>query len=307
MRALVLALFLAACGDYELQPTITGKLTPTEHVVPTDRGYPAVAVITQVKGPESVLYDPEQDVYFVSNINGGHLVPDNNGFISRVNAETLQVELKWIEGGRSGVELHAPKGMTVLGDTLYVSDLSGVRRFHRRTGAPLGEIEIPNATFVNDITTDGQSLFVSDTGVTMGPGMRFRNNGTEAIWQVRGNEVTRFASGATLEEPNGLDYHDGRLWVVSFGSNELYSIDRGRKSRPVRLPKGELDGLVHLKDGSALIASWQEQGIYRWDGDEFRIVLEGIAAPADIGYDSRRDRLLVPRSAANQVTIHAMR
>ena len=62
-----------------------------------------------------------------------------------------------------------------------------------------------------------------------------------------------------------------------------------------------------MKDGSALIASWQEQGIYRWDGDEFRIVLEGIAAPADIGYDSRRDRLLVPRSAANQVTIHAMR
>jgi hypothetical protein len=301
----LLAVAFLACGKYELQPTITGKLEPKE-TTPADRGLPAVSILTEVKGPESVLYDPREDVYLISNINGGHLTADNNGFISRVNPDTLKVDLKWIESGRNGVRLDAPKGMMVLGDTLYVSDLTSVRKFDRHTGAPQGEIPIPDATFVNDITTDGKSLFVSDTGIRMGPGTRFLNVGTEAIWRITNDQPAKIASGAALNEPNGLDWFDGKLWVVTFGSNEMYSLDGGKKSDVVELPKGELDGLVHLRDGSALIASWQEQAIYRAKGNDFRIILEGIAAPADIGYDSKRNRLLVPRSASNQVTIHAM-
>jgi hypothetical protein len=58
---------------------------------------------------------------------------------------------------------------------------------------------------------------------------------------------------------------------------------------------------------SVLVSSWREQVVYRGKDEEFSSLLEGIAAPADIGWDSRRNRLLVPRSASNQVTIHALR
>ena len=37
--------------------------------------------------PESVLDDSAQDIYFVSNINGGPLTKDNNGFITRVRPD----------------------------------------------------------------------------------------------------------------------------------------------------------------------------------------------------------------------------
>ena len=54
----------------------------------------AFSVSTGLANPESVLYDPQQDVYFISNINGGLLDRDNNGYISRVDAKTHQVNVK---------------------------------------------------------------------------------------------------------------------------------------------------------------------------------------------------------------------
>src|SRR5438477_2299012 len=79
--------------------------------------------------PESVLYDADQDVYFISNINGQPLNADNNGYISRVKPDTLQGDLQWIQAGKNGVTLNAPKGLVIAGDTLYVADLTTVRKF----------------------------------------------------------------------------------------------------------------------------------------------------------------------------------
>src|SRR2546422_7709536 len=43
--------------------------------------------------------------------------------------------LKFIEGGHSGVTLNAPKGLAIRGDTLWVADIDVVRAFDARTGA----------------------------------------------------------------------------------------------------------------------------------------------------------------------------
>ena len=103
--------------------------------------------------PESVLHDVEQDVYLVSNINGGPVERDNNGFISRVSPEGKVLELKFIEGGKGDTKLSAPKGMAIVGDTLYVTDIASVRVFDRKTGKPKGRIGAGGATFLNDIGT----------------------------------------------------------------------------------------------------------------------------------------------------------
>jgi hypothetical protein len=134
---------------------------------------PALAVIGDLRTPESVLHDPKQDVYFITNVNGALLTADNNGFISRVDAKTMQVNLKWIDAGKNGIHLDAPKGMAIVGDTLYVSDIAGVRKFDRRTGAPTGLIALTGATLINDLTTDGTSVYASDTAVIPGPGTTF--------------------------------------------------------------------------------------------------------------------------------------
>jgi hypothetical protein len=307
---LALLLIVTATGcpaDRTAEKTLRGSALP---VPPAMRGLapPALAVITKLRGPESVLHDREQDLYFISNLDGGLLTVDNNGFISRVHPDSMQVELKWIEGGRGGVRLDAPKGMAILGDTLYVSDITAVRKFDRRTGASLGEIALQGAALINDIATDGKSLYVSDTGLLTGPGTTFYPTGSDAIWKITGDRPEKLASSTTLGHPNGIDYVDGKLRVVTFGPNEIYELEDGKKHDLAQLPRGQLDGLVHLDDGTALVSSWEGDGIYReMERGKFEPILTGIDAPADIGYDFKRHHLLVPSSGTNQVTIHAIR
>jgi hypothetical protein len=301
---LLLPLLTGCPGDRYAQRTLHGSNlnapTPLRGPAP-----PALAVIGQLRAPESVLFDPQQDLYFISNINGSMLSVDANGFISRVNPNTMQVELKWIESGKNGVRLDGPKGMAIVGETLYVSDITAVRKFNRRTGAPEGEIALAGASFINDITTDGKSIYVSDTGVTLGPGTTFLETGTDTIWKITNDRPEKLASSRDLGNPNGLDWYKGALRVITFGSNELYELDGGKKSHAMKVPAGQLDGIVHLEDGTPVISSWRGDEIFRGaGGDDFEAILAGMDAPADLGYDTKRHRLLIPHPTANQVTIH---
>jgi hypothetical protein len=267
---------------------------------------PALVTITGLRAPESVLHDPQQDVYFISNINGAMTTVDGNGFLSRVDAKTFAITPKWVESGKGGAHLDAPKGMAIAGDALYVADITTIRKFDRRTGAPLGDIAIPGATFLNDLTTDGRSVYASDTGVALGPGTTFIDTGSDAIWKITDDKPEKLAATrAELQHPNGLDWINGKLRAVTFGPNELYEISGGKKKTIARLPEGLLDGLVDLPDGSVLISSWQGEGVYRGTaGGDFYPILAGTDSPADLGYDSARHRLLVPHPGLNQVTVH---
>jgi DNA-binding beta-propeller fold protein YncE len=302
MRGVFLALLplLTGCpADRSADPTLRGSALP---LPPPLRALapPALTTITQLRGPESVLHDAGQDVYFISNINGGMLTVDGNGFISRVDAATMKVELKWIAAG-----LNAPKGMAILGNVLYVTDINIIRKFDRRSGAPLGEIAIAGASFLNDITTDGESLYVSDTGIATGPGITFYDTGTDAIWKITRDQPEKFASGIDLQQPNGIDWVGGNLRVVTFRGNALYELDEGRRKDIAKMPGGQLDGVVHLPDGTAIVSSWKGNEIYRAPkrGDA-EAILAGMDAPADLGYDIKRHRLLIPHPTANQVTVH---
>src|SRR3970282_2965143 len=100
-------------------------------VVVTANGVAAQAPAVTVQGvafhtPESSLYDAAEDVYLVANINGSPTAADGNGFISRIGPDGQVLALKWIAGTVSGVTLHAPKGMAIVGDTFYVTAITAV-------------------------------------------------------------------------------------------------------------------------------------------------------------------------------------
>ena len=260
--------------------------------------------LTGFQTPESVLYDPEQDVYFVSNINGQPTVADDNGFISRINPESLQVNLKWIDAAKPDIILNAPKGMAILGDDLYVADLVVVRKFDRKTGKPKGEVAIPGSTFLNDVASDGKAIYVTDSGMKAGAN-GFEPTRSDAVWKIVNDKPQKIAARTDLNRPNGVEIVDGKVWVVSFGANELYQIDKGRKTNVSKLPNGSLDGLVHMSDGTFLVSSWDGKAVYRGKpGGTFATVVDNVTSPADIGYDSKRHRLLIPHFMENVVTIH---
>ncbi len=304
---LLVVLIVAACQKESTEPAPPMKEGTPPMPMTTAASATTASPSNTLSGfatPESVLWDPDQDVYFVSNINGQPLAADDNGFISRINPETLQIDAKWIDAAKPDIILNAPKGMAILGDDLYVADLSVVRKFDRKTGKPKGEIPIPGSTFLNDLASDGKAVYVSDTGMKAGAN-GFEPAGTDAIWKIAGDKPQKIASGSELNRPNGVDVVDGKVWVVSFGANELYQIDKGKKTNVTKLPQGSLDGLVHLSDGSFLVSSWDGKAVYRGKvGGTFDTVVSNVDSPADIGYDTKRHRLLVPHFNENVVTIH---
>ncbi|MBK9035216.1 MAG: SMP-30/gluconolactonase/LRE family protein [Myxococcales bacterium] len=252
--------------------------------------------------PESVLYDAANDRYLVANINGGPADVDDNGFITVLSPDGKVVAAKWIDGAAADVTLSAPKGMAISGGKLWVADVSAVRTFDLATGKPLAEIKIDGADFLNDVaaTADG-GVVVSDTGVDK----TFTPTGNDAIYRIGADgKVTTVIKDKALGGPNGVHVTaDGTIWVVTNGTGELYAIDpSGAKQPGEKLPKGSLDGLVALDGGDLLVSSWEGSAVFRGKpGGPWTAVAEGLKAPADIGWDSKRGWLLVPLFNDNMI------
>jgi sugar lactone lactonase YvrE len=275
-------------------PALSASAAPAE---PPKPAAPAPAVkYTGLSTPESVLYDAEGDRYIVSNINGKPDVADDNGFISLLSPDGKITELKWIEGGKGKTKLDAPKGLGLAKGVLYVADITAVRMFDAKTGAPKGEVKIEKSTFLNDISisADGSKVYVSDSGIKFGE-KGPEPTGTEAVYVIEKGKAKALAKGPDLGKPNGVLSTDKGLVVVTFGSGEAYRLDdKGGKQDVTKLPKGALDGVVPLGD-SLLVSSWEGSAIYKGKlGGSFDVVLSDQASPADIGYDTKRGRVLVP-------------
>jgi sugar lactone lactonase YvrE len=273
---------------------------------------PAAIVVKDaaIKTPESVLYDAEADVYLVSNINGKPTEADDNGTIIKVDPEGKVIDAAFIDGAKKDIKLNAPKGMAIVGDALYVTDLDVVRIFDKKTGKAKGEIRAPKATFLNDISVGpANKLYVSDSGLKLGKD-GLETNGSDAVFVVDTKAVNAKVLSAKkeLHGPNGVLADDDGVYVVTYGGAELYRLNKkGEKEHVTTLPKGGLDGIVKLADGTLLVSSWEGQAIYRGrPGGTFEPVLSNLAGAADIGFDSKRNRVLIPGFTTDTVTIQPL-
>jgi len=270
---------------------------------------PAPIVVQGFQTPESVLYDSRGDVYLVANINGNPTAADGNGFVSKISPTGKVIALKWIDGTKAGVKLNAPKGMAIVGDTLYVADITAVRKFNRSSGQFMGSIDIMGSTFMNDLAAgrDG-SVYASDSGLKPD----FSSSGTDAVYRIdRMGKVTALAKGADLNHPNGVAVRaDGTVLVVGFAEKgEVYALSKdGKRSAVATLPAGQLDGIEIASNGTLLVSSWASSSVYRVMRDGMATaVVENVKAPADIGYDGKRNRVLIPQFQDNKVLIQALK
>lgn len=118
-----------------------------------------VWVTTGLKTPESVLPDPGGEFAYVSNIDGQPLEKDGKGFISKISLKdgTL-IEPQWATG------LNAPKGMALVKDRLYVSDLDRLAEIDTKTGKIVASYDVQNPGFLNDVAADGEGrVYMSDS------------------------------------------------------------------------------------------------------------------------------------------------
>jgi sugar lactone lactonase YvrE len=270
--------------------------------------------------PEGVLHDTASDTYLVSNIQGDPFAADDGGFVSKLSPDGQVLQLKFIDGAQPDIELSSPKGMVVVGEHLFIADMQHVRSFELATGKAKASVHFPGSTMLNDIaaSADG-TLYVSDTGLVAG---KDGNNttGNNALYKLVGETITRIAEGSALSGPNGLWVDQDGLLMVTYAGNSLLrfalpEIDKlaiGKKSKAlepserVTLPNGALGGIVRIDPDRYLVSSWEAKAILLGKLDaklsgKFEALLTDLESPADISFDAKRQRVLVPLFTRNEL------
>jgi len=260
--------------------------------------------------PESVLYDVAGDRYLVSNINGSPDAADGNGYISELSPDGAVKTPKLIEGGVKDVKLDGPKGLIIVGKELWVTDITQVRKFDLKTLAPKGDIKLPEATFANDIALapDGK-VYVSDSSVKATEKGFEPNGGDQVLVIDKAGKVKVLAKSKDLGGPNGLAFGPKGLLVNGLLSNEVFGIGaKGEKVDVIKMPNGGLDGLLVVGD-TLLCSSWGASAVYRGKlgGTSYEPVIQNVKGPADIGWDSKRSRVLIPRFMDDLVEVYDLK
>ena len=135
-----------------------------------------VKVYGGVVSAESCAYDEARGLIMVVNRGANQDEAPNDGFVSLLNHDGSIHTAKWIGQTRDGLVLNHPFGSDVHAGKLYLADSDGgtrdgaprvavIRMFDMSTGAPSGEIRVPEVAWFNDIEVarDG-TIYASQTG-----------------------------------------------------------------------------------------------------------------------------------------------
>lgn len=239
---------------------------------------------------ESVCYYDDSKTILASCIDGNPTDKDGNGFIAQLTISGEIIMLKWIEG------LNAPKGMGIVGNKLYVTDIDRIVVIDVANAVIINEFQVEGARFLNDITiSPNGDVYISDMA-------------TAKIHRIQKGILETWFTSEEFVNPNGLLYEDKEILVGT--RNGIYSI-RIEDQRLWRLIKdtGSIDGLVADGQGSYIISDWQGK-IQLVNTEKDPIILsntsdKGINA-ADIDYIQERNILLVPTFSDNRVMAYEL-
>ena len=299
--AVAVALVLAACGGAD-QAGETGTAESGEAAA----GVPAgpderVRQISGFAGPEAVRHDGDLDVWFVSNFDGPGDERDGNGFISRIFAgEEGEVAIRFITAADEPA-LHAPRGMYIVADTLWVADIDGVHGFLKSDGSRVAFVDLTSFEpgFLNDVAAGpAGALYVTDTGASR-------------IYRIDGREASVVVADSLLGPPNGItwDAEVGRFLLAPWGGvRTLRAWRPGADTLEVWATSedgGFFDGVEVVGD-RVLVASQADSAVHVVEGGATRPLIRVPGAPADIGVDRGRGLVAVPYIAENRVDIWAI-
>jgi hypothetical protein len=238
--------------------------------------------------PESVLPDTKKGILYISLIDGGGWDADGKGGVGKLGVDGKKYESAWITG------LNAPKGSGIVGNRLYVADISEVVVIDIDNGKIAKKIPIENAQGLNDITvTDKGVVYVSDSR-------------TAKIWRIENDKPVLYLD--SMQGVNGLKAIGEDLYI---GSGKLFLKADAKKqlTRIAEVSQG-IDGIEPIGNGDFILTAW---GGYIWyvnaDG-RVETLLETHQQKkntADIGYDAQKKIVYVPTFNAKTVAAYSLR
>ena len=276
--AIVLTISLCSCGSNK---------KPSGEVSSEDAGnqktyelVEAWRTDTLLLVPESVIYDKENDVIYVSNMNYEPRKKDGNGFISKLSTDGEILDLKWVE------DMSSPKGLAIYEGRLYVSDVDEVIIIDIAKGEIIERVHIEGSKMINDISINNEGdIYVSDSDDNC---IFLISNGVVSEWLAEG-----------LNAPNGLLIDGERLLLASMGSEDFAAIDLKTKEITViadSIYKG--DGIAKASiPGHFLVTNWFGQVFLVYPDGSKVTLLDTRASEigaADIDFIPEKSLLLVP-------------
>jgi sugar lactone lactonase YvrE len=291
-------ILLGACAQRSAEPA--APPTPQTPALPEPQWIAErLQVVEGLNVPESCLPDPAQGVFYVSNIETStedYWGEDGKAFISRVGADGKSEKLRWVDS-RPGAVLNSPKGMGLLGGFLYVADVTRLLRYDVATAGAQEVIAIPGAKMLNDVATDGQAVYVSDTGANK-------------VFRVEPKGGCRAISD--LPSANGITFLKDRMYGVSWGAHEVYELDPAGAQAPKPFGLADnfksLDGIEVLDDGTFLVSDLTGNKVCAISPDRKTVrTLVEVESPSDIGLDRTRGLLYVPQFSANKAAIYRLK
>jgi len=240
--------------------------------------------------PESVCFDQDRNLLYVSNINGNPTDKDGNGFIAIISLEGRVLNPSWIAG------LDAPKGMGIFNGVLYVTDIDRVAAIDIENEKIMQFYEFPEAKFLNDIAIDEKgAVYISDMKSTR-------------IYRIFNGWAETWLDDPSITNPNGLFVEEN---VLMIGCKKIVRTDITDKKSTVWLENtGGIDGLEGTGDGRYLFSDWQGK-IYLVGSDKkTEKILETTSAginAADIEYIPAQNLILVPTFSDNRVMAYELK
>lgn len=284
---------LVACSSASKQADAVGERVEKAPVWTIREGLSA---------PESVVFDLDQRVYYVSNISGIPTEKDRTGWISKVNFDGQMIQAKWLAG------LHAPKGMRIHKGMLWVADIDQVLSVSMKTGKISKRFSMKGAKFLNDIAIahDG-TVYVSDTIASR-------------IYKIHNHQSSVLVAGAEFESPNGLLVVGDYLIVAGWGvgtkddfstssDGHLYRIHLPSLRKELITPEslGHLDGLEQRADGGFIVSDWITGKVYTVsESGEASLLFQVNPGAADLAWNESKKQIIVPRMKEDSVSAYSV-
>jgi hypothetical protein len=73
-----------------------------------------------------------------------------------------------------------------------------------------------------------------------------------------------------------------------------------------RVRQGQLDGVEVLSSGAILYSSWADSSLHLLQAGRDVQVIREVRAPADIGFDTRRNRVAIPMPTMGWVQLWSL-
>jgi DNA-binding beta-propeller fold protein YncE len=262
----------------------------------------AQITVTDLASPYSFVSDAAGKEYFISSVNGEPDARDNNGFITKLDADGKIINRRFIQGGVGDTTLHAPKGMALADRVLYVADLDMLRGFEASTGIPVLAIPMLPASaspgratpaHISDVAFDGKGvLYCSD-----------QLNNTIYRVDLATQGLTVLVSDKVLAGPSGVAVHPktGHLMVVSWDKGKIFEVSPEGVLTEV-FSNGffsarfqNLRGVDFDRWGNMYMSDFTTGKVWRMSWDKrFQVIAEYLPSPGDLGIDRSNNLILVP-------------